>query len=512
MSEAIVTNGRVEDFRSDLSSLARRRLPAICVIAVAILAITPAIFRGIPSNFDLWNHFRFALPFYDSLQSGHAAPGWLAESNAGFGDPSFRFYPPATYYLLAACRFFTGNWYAASLLLFTLLSVIGGLGVYFWARAFLPRQLAMWAGIFFTLMPYHVNELYQAFLLAEYAGCAVLPFAFAFVERICQRRRMRDVAGLAASFAILVLTHLPLTIIGSIALLFYGLLRMEKGLRWATLQRLALGVLLGLAASAFYWVTMLAEVGWIRADTTRSDHLVDYRFNFLFSTFSPDNMNVWWVNILTIASLVMLLPCIALVRRRARLRGLLRSRGVLVTCALLLFSLFMTTPLSGPIWMLLPPLQQAQFPWRWLALFSMAGSVAAAATIHFWIKRARGRTRPFALLVAGGVLVSITLTFSQIVNEARYLSPKQFNETLSIIPGSPSIDYWLTVWAVEPLRGMTERVEAGERGVKISSWDAESREFEVSAGEATEARVRTFYYPQSNSNSWNPRESISPQA
>ena len=495
MSEAIVTARREEDSKSDLRRLARRRLPVLCVIAVAILAITPAIFRGVPSNIDLWNHFRFALPFYDSLQSGNLAPGWLAESNAGYGDPSFRFYPPATYYLLAAGRVLTGNWYAASLLTFTLLSITGGLGVYFWARSFLPRQLAMWAGIFYALMPYHVNELYQAFLLAEYAGCAVLPFAFAFVERICQRRRMRDVVGLAASFAILVLMHLPLTVIGGIALFVYGLVRMEKGARLCTLQRLALGTILGLAASAFYWVTMLAELHWIRTNTTQSDLSVDYRFNFLFSTFSPDNLNVWWMNILAIASLAMLLPCVALLRKRPGARGALRSKGVRVAFALFLFSLFMATPLSRPLWMVLPPLRETQFPWRWLAVVSMAGSVAAAATIHFWIKKALGRARPFALLIAGGVLVSLSLTFSHIVNEARYLTPQQFNSTLNSIPGSQSVDYWRTVWAVQPLREMSDRVEAEGRSVKIDSWEAERRTFEVSAGDATEARVRTFYYP-----------------
>jgi len=270
---------------------------------------------------------------------------------------------------------------------------------------------------------------------------------------------------------------------------------MEKGARWATLQRLALGALLGLAASAFYWVTMLSELHWIKTNTTQSDLSVDYRFNFLFATFSPDNLNVWWMNILTIASLAMLLPCVALLRKHTALRGVLRNKGVRVTCALVLFSLFMATPLSRPLWMILPPLQGTQFPWRWLTIVSMAGSIAAAATIHFWIKKARGRARPAALLIAGGVLISLTLTFSHIVNEARYLTPQQFNATLNSIPGSPSVDYWLTVWASKPLRGMTERVEAGERSVKINSWESERREFEVSSGEATEARVRTFYYP-----------------
>jgi hypothetical protein len=472
----------------------RRRWPVLCVVAVAILALAPAMWRGVPSNIDLWNHYRFALPFYDSLCAGDISPGWLAESNGGYGDPSFRFYPPGTYYLLAGGRALTGQWYAASLLVFTLLSVLGGLGVYFWARASLSRWAAMWAGIFYTLMPYHLNELYQAFLLAEYAGCAVLPFAFAFTERVCRRGRMRDVAGLAASFAALVLTHLPLTVIGGLALLVYALLRMEWGKRLATTWKLALGVVLGLAASAFYWTTMLAELRWIKANNFQPDLSVDYRYNFLFSTFSTDNLNVWWMNIIAFATLGMMLPGIALLHRgsRARMR---RRRALSAATLLLLFSFLMATPASRPLWMLLSPLREAQFPWRWLTLVSLAGSIVAAAAIHFWLAKARGRGRPLALLIAGGVIISLTLTASHIICEAKYLPSTEFTAALESIPGSPSISYWLPVWASLSPRRMPRHVEAGERNVSTGAWDAERRTFEVAAGRQTEARVRTLYYP-----------------
>jgi hypothetical protein len=484
---------QANSLRGGLFRFARRRMAVLCVVAVAVLALTPAIFRGVPSNNDTWNHFRFALPFYDSLRAGEWSPGWLAESNGGYGDPSFRFYPPATYYLLGAGRAVTGNWYAASLVVFTLLSALGGLGVYFWGRAFLPPQLAMWAGIFYTLMPYHLNELYQAFLLAEYAGCAVLPFAFAFVERICQRRRMRDVVGLAVSFALLVLTHLPLTVIGGFALLVYGLLRMEKGERWATLWRLALGAALGLLASSFYWVTMLSELTWIKANSLQPDLSVDYRHNFLFSTFSPDNLNVWWMNILAFATLAMLLPGLAMLRRSPR--GILASRGARVCGLLLLFAFLMATPLSRPLWSIIPPLQEAQFPWRWLTVVSMAGSVVAAAALHFWVEKARGQRRLPALLIAGAMLISLALSVSHIVLEARYLGRAEFETALRSIPGSPSINYWLPVWVNLPVREMSNEVEAGQRDVTINSWEAERRTFQVGPGSEAQARVRSFYYP-----------------
>src|SRR5205085_4035780 len=92
------------------------------------------------------------------------------------------------------------------------------------------------------------------------------------------------------------------------------------------------------------------------------DASVDYRFNFLFSTFSPDNLNVWWMNILTVMTLLLSAPIVLLLGRRLwHERPSLRPVVVLTG-----FASFMALPLSRPVWSLFPPLQQTQFPWRWL--------------------------------------------------------------------------------------------------------------------------------------------------
>src|SRR4029453_3454175 len=112
----------------------------------------------------------------------------------------------------------------------------------------------MWAGILYGVAPYHLNQIYQAFLLAEFAASSILPFAFAFAARICARRRPLDMAGVAAPFALLFLTHLPITVIGSMALGIYVLATLRRNERFKTLMCLAISLALGLAASAFYWV------------------------------------------------------------------------------------------------------------------------------------------------------------------------------------------------------------------------------------------------------------------
>ena len=472
----------------------------VSLVAIAGLAvILPMIFWGVPSALDLSNHFRFALPFYDGLRAGHLYPGWLAESNHGFGDASFRFYPPALYYLLASARTLTGNWYAATVSTFAVLSMLGAFGVYFWTREFTSSRNAMWAGIFYALAPYHLNELYQALLLAEFAAAAVLPFAFLFTERVCRHRRPKDVAGLAAAFAVLVLTHLPLTVIGSIALAIYALLRIDRRHVWQTLSALCISVAIGLAASACYWTTMLAEMKWIRADNVNPEAGLDYRYNFVLSTFSAEALNVWWMNILLLFTLAMFWPAFVLVKRAAR-EGFAAAqqpsaRVTMSIAAILALSLLMATPISRPIWNLIRPLQETQLPWRWLAITSMACAVLIGLSIPFWMRVARSRTRPLAMFALGTIAIALAFSASHIVREARWLAPAQFERTLNAIPGSLSVYQWLPVWVHEPFPQMTAQVEAGERSVTIDSWTPEKRLFHVSAGEAVDARVRTFFYP-----------------
>ncbi len=369
------------------------------MILVSLIFIAPALCFGIPSNKDLLNHFRFALPFFDSLSSGELYPGWLAESNSGYGDPSFRFYPPALYYLLSLGKALTGNWYVATLLTLVLLSTLSGLGMYFWTRSMLSESSAMWAAILYALAPYHVNQLYQAFLLAEFAGAAVLPFAFGFVERVCRRGRYSDIAGLAATYAFLILTHLPLAVMGSLALAIYSLARIERREWRRCLLRLGSAALFGLAASSIYWVRMIGELQWIRINNVNRDSSVQYDQNFLFSTHSQDDPTVWWVNILTVVTFLLFAPALALFFRSARSQ--IKFRRLIPVAILALVTFFMALPLSRPLWRVLPALQQVQFPWRWLALFSMTGSLLAGASIPLWLENKMQWRRPLRLLVLG---------------------------------------------------------------------------------------------------------------
>jgi len=155
----------------------------------------------------------------------------------------------------------------------------------------------------------------------------------------------------------------------------------------------------------------------------------------------------------------------------------------------------MATPLSQPIWRIVHPLQQTQFPWRWLSITSMACALLLAMAIPIWTRFAKGPRRPLFVIALGTVVMSLAFSAFHIVREATWLSPAEFEQTISNIPGSAGVTQWLPVWAHEPLPTMTARVEAPNRAITIKRWEPQQRVFHVEAGGPTEARVQTFFYP-----------------
>ena len=138
----------------------------------------------------------------------------------------------------------------------------------------------------------------------------------------------------------------------------------------------------------------------------------------------------------------------------------------------------------------------APFTFSWVAEYP----ILLALAIPFWTRLAKGKRRPLVIIALGTIAISFAFSAGHIVREARWLTPAQFEQMLSSIPGSPSVYQWLPVWVHDPLPKMTAAVEAGDRQLTIKSWEPEKRIFQVSAGAATDARVQTFFYPHWQAN------------
>lgn len=468
------------------------------VIAVfATLAMASSFYRGITTGNDYRQHFQFAHSISSSIVSHEFYPSFAYAANEGLGDVALRFYPPLTYYVLSVMEILSGNWYFAALSTFWLIFFIGGVGVFLLCREGMSREVSLAASAIYTFAPYHLNEIYNNFLLAEFGATAVLPFCFLFVARVCKQGGWRNCAGLAAAYGLLILTHLPLTIIGSITLALFALFMLERERPLRSFVQLSISVAGGLLLSSFYWIRMARELSWLKhSDPAYFSDLFSFDRNFLFqpvnwTNFSDDILNLWLADLMLVAMIAISIPsAIYLVRHRSEL-----PRLVSAAAAVLFTAIFMATPLSTPLWKSLSFIQRVQFPWRWLAIVSLAGSVFAAYGV---MRAAESMKRSNDTLLSASLGITLLVFLFMgffIIKSASYVEPAVFHEQTRNIGEVRSYEGWWPVWANDSAFVQKEQVAAGERVATVGKWDGLDRNFTVEPGTATKSTVRTFYFP-----------------
>ena len=456
------------------------------VVAIGLLGSLALYLYGVPYGVDLPQHYRMALGFFESIEGGDFYPSWLSSTNGGYGDPSIRFYPPGLYYLLSFFRLITGDWYVASLLTLSLLTVIGGTGMYLWASAMTDKRYAVLAALVYMLSPYHANEMYQAGLYAQYTCASVLPFVFAFTERIITNGRWRDAGGLGLSYGIVALANLPLAVLGSVAVSVYALVRLAQSFSRRSLYQLIAGALSGLALSSCYLIPMLIELKWKRPSGAGLAKWFDYKNNFIFQP-SPNEMGDYWIPIITIVTLLMAVPALVLLVKR--------KHQALAPAVVALVTFLMATSLSKPIWDAVPALQETQFPWRMLTITSACLSILVAISVPELVRMWPTRLRPLPLALVGTTVIALSFTILQVIRPAIFRNHAAFDQMVTSLQGSESNEGLLPVWVSGKPRPMEQPVEAPGREVQVTEWSVKHREFQLGAGALTEARLRTFYYP-----------------
>ena len=470
----------------------------------AIVVMLPIVIFGIPRGNDLPQHYQFAQAYHDSLINGDAFPNWSARENYGYGSIGIRFYPPASYYVLAFARILTGNWFDASWLTFIFWMMTSCLGVYFWSRWWLNAKESAIAAVFYAIAPHHLSQLYISFVYADFAGAAILPFCFAFLTRVLERGKNSDVLGFAVAYAVLVLTHLPTTIIGSLALAVYALIFLRREKWFGQIFKASAGIVLGLAASSFYWFRMVSEMSWLNhaGEEYSSGH---YYFGNRFFPLvlhgikSDYKDNLLLSDILTSFCLLFLASAIVYVfyRKTAAAEISPSARIFRTVLPLGLFAFFMITPLSYPLWKIITPLQKIQFPMRWMALVSMCGAIVTAAAVHFLLKGnfLKKRIWAYTAIMFPALFLILNFTYMWYPSAFMPIAREQFISDMRELPDEENQIFWWSVWSKKKALVTKEKITAGSRHAVVNDWKPEERTFTVTDGEPTRVRVATFYYP-----------------
>jgi uncharacterized membrane protein len=197
------------------------RLWGFLSILVASVALGfPLLTRGIPPGRDTLDHLQRYSCLAAQFWQGELYPRWLARMNSGLGSPALFVYAPLPYFAPALLRpllrlpvnasregleLGISMWMAIAL---------SGAAAYLWLRTMASRWAATAAAILYMAMPYHVViDAYTRAAVAEMWPFVWMPLSLYFLSQILEDGFALAGAGLAVSYALLILSHLMIALI-----------------------------------------------------------------------------------------------------------------------------------------------------------------------------------------------------------------------------------------------------------------------------------------------------------
>lgn len=487
---------------SHLSKLSGKNWFCFAAILAAgfLTIILPTLLVGLHASGDTFVYLNFAQEIKDALAAGHWFPGW-ADDNAGFGSVGIRFYPPIAIYSLALISRLTGEFYWALTLMFFMWTVVGCWGMYLCVRELATPLHGLIAGLIYTLVPFHLAEIFRYSLIAEFVAGAILPYCLWLIIRIYRNDTWRSSFALAIAAAAVVLAHIPTTII---AVISFGVLVLAMARHTArrTLGKLAVAGFGCILLTAFYWMRVVPEVGWVaHSESQYAMGMSSPAANLFPMTPSVDPAMEYAlpvyrnIDAIVLLTLLFFVPslCAALFRpaRSPRYRW---GQAVLISSAV---GFLMLSKASTWIWQASPLIYRIQFPWRWLGILSVFAVISLvwfAADTRDLSKRLR--LPMIAFLIVLGILV-LAYDFRQSFNRPNTVTRADLSEMLTYRDrqtGTTLQAWWPASARPEALQD-TRRVDAAGREVDIREWSRAERSFIVGAGEPVNLRVGVFYYP-----------------
>lgn len=390
---------------------------------VPYLLLDLSYFWGNPDSIFYVNVYA---SYRDALWNGEIFPHWIADANIRLGSLAFYSLSPLVYSvtaLLSAPLLLVQASDEAQFLLGIYASqVFGAWAMWVWLRRSHDAKLALAGALVYTLIPYKFIVLYQHFNLAQLWAMAMLPLWLYAAEDIGQRRRQVLYAVMAA---LCFYAH-PLTVLsmGPVALAYA--LHCARW-QWRSLRGpLLTAHLLALQLAASYLAAMLTAWPWMQFR-----HWSGELFSALGNLYHIDDFLGLYGPLL-----------LWLLYRARKADSTLGLRDNLFFWGVALAVLYVVaTPLSYPLWALVPAMNIFQFPFARLQPgMAVAVTLLAVALLS---RRSREMTRAVAAILVlfvalCGLRLYLVYDRPQMVTE----SIREMARQDRIMPASVYMTHW----------------------------------------------------------------------
>ena len=384
------------------------------------------------------------IEFRDCLWNGYLLPQWCIHFRGGLGSPFFNYYQPGFFYIasLAPPSLPVAQQLGWAVIAFSITGYFGMYSLLAWRFGVGAGALA---GTCLLTAPYIHTELYLRGDLSEYAAMMLVPGLLSALVRFCEQpSRSSGVIGAVAAAAV-VLTH-PAIALATYGLLMLALLAVAISVKKiAPAGRGATLLAFGVGLSAVYWLPVFLESRYSSVEKMWNGQIFDgyyhYTRHFVSLPWLFDNSVTKTPIPVKLGLLHTLVTGVGLsVMAMQWFRWEVEQRRVAGLCALVLMvSLFFMTPQSVWFWSHLPLLNRVQFPWRLLALVSLAMAGLAGVTVSGF--RVHWQRRVVVAFLCGLLAwPSATRTSPKMT---RHLEPRSASEIADHFFAPDLADEWL---------------------------------------------------------------------
>lgn len=368
----------------------------------------------------------------------------------GFGYSWDIFYGNFTSIIPGIINIFVDSGINTFKLFLYILLILSGISMYISTyKMFNKHELSIIASVIYMCAPYHLNDMYIRYAVAEFASFIFIPLVFSGLYCILNNNNSGDknsdrknllnnkegyeqkensntgICMLILGSSGLIITHLISTTITAIFAFIYLIFNFRKLKDIKILKKILLSILLILMVTSYFWIPLLensinTKYEVYEPNKMSSSESVNYHRVELKDLISnKDNFQIHELGIVTIALVLLTIYSIWKMDREKR-------KIVLIFLGFGIISILLTTKLIN--WEYVPKIFLfIQFPWRMLEFSSYFLSVVASVSFCSTIKNVKIIDVLYVLLIT----VLLTGIFKDRIdyNDEKIEEPKIRNST-----------------------------------------------------------------------------------
>lgn len=367
-------------------------LPFFLLVFAGLISLRALFHPGFYTGHDVWHIVARLYHFDQAIRDGQILPRWSGGLLNGFGYPLFIFSYQLPWFIAEMFVLSGVSIFDALKLVFIITYVLSGVTMYLWVSDMWGKRAGIMAGLVYLFTPYRFANIFVRANLGEATGFIFFPLIFWSLYRLNQKKYSSGIIIGSAGISGALLSHVMAAGLFLLPVgLFFGfstyiIYKTNKISAAKYISGVLLTFILGTGLAAYYLLpaitykplTVFSDLyrGLYKEHFTPLVKLIYSRWEY-GAIGTPLEMSrqvglVIWI----IVGISLLVSVGNFIFRKGFFKKTIHVYGLIFTLSFF-GSLVMMLPLSKTIWKMFENATLIDFPWRFLAVTTVCGSVLA---------------------------------------------------------------------------------------------------------------------------------------